>query len=128
MNLGNNIQLLRKNKKLSQEELAEKCNVSRQAITKWETEDSIPTLEKLIRLADIFDISLDELVGRSEENNSYEKLVELVKRVAVDDIPTNENDDISAIVSRYLLFAKNIKLNATDTLKGLQDIFCAEIK
>jgi transcriptional regulator with XRE-family HTH domain len=55
--LSENIRNFRKAKGLSQEELAEKCNVSRQSITKWEASESIPTIDKLILLADIFDIS-----------------------------------------------------------------------
>lgn len=122
MMLGNNIQLLRKNMNLSQEELAEKCNVSRQSVTKWETEETTPTIEKLFILADLFNVSLDELTGRSEIN-AYSRLMKLVKQFVSDDIPTNETDEISAIITRYLLFAKHINLNATDTMKGLQDIF-----
>ena len=49
------------------------------------------------------------------------------EELATDDIPTNETDDISAIISRYLLFAQRIHLNATDTMNGLQDIFLNDI-
>jgi transcriptional regulator with XRE-family HTH domain len=122
MKLGDNIQFFRKKEKLSQEELAEKCNVSRQAVTKWEAGESIPSIEKLITLTEIYDVSLDELVGIAE-NNSYSKLMKLVKEFAVEDIPENEDDEISAIVTRYLIFAKSINLDATSTLNGLQDIF-----
>ncbi len=122
MNLGNNIKFLRKNINLSQEYLAEKCKVSRQSVTKWETEESMPTIEKLIILADIFNVSLDELVGISEIN-PYNKLIKLIKQLIVDDIPMNEDDDISAIITRYLLFTKELNLNANDILKGLNDIF-----
>lgn len=53
---------LRKQKGLSQEELANRLNVSRQTISKWEVGDSTPDMEKLIALSDLFEISLDELV------------------------------------------------------------------
>ena len=106
MKLGDNIQFFRKKESLSQEELAEKCKVSRQAVTKWEAGESTPSIEKLITLAEIYDVSLDELVGKAE-NNSYRKLMKLVKELAVEDIPKNEDDEISAIVTRYLLFAKS---------------------
>lgn len=49
------------------------------------------------------------------------------EELATDDIPANETDDISAIISRYLLFAQRINLNATDTMNGLQDIFLNDI-
>lgn len=127
MKLGDNIQFFRKKESLSQEELAEKCKVSRQAVTKWEAGESIPSIEKLIILAEIYDVSLDELVGKAD-NNSYSKLMKLVREFAVEDIPKNENDEISAIVTRYLLFAKSINLDATNTLNGLQDIFLKNVK
>lgn len=51
---------------LSQDELAEKIQVSRQAISKWENGETLPEAAKLIMLADIFDMSLDELCGREK--------------------------------------------------------------
>jgi len=54
----------RKRRGLSQEELAGMVNVSRQAVSKWETGDAMPDLNKLLALADALDISLDELCGR----------------------------------------------------------------
>lgn len=47
---------------MSQGDLAEKMNVSRQSISKWETDTSVPELEKLIQLSEVFHITLDELV------------------------------------------------------------------
>ncbi|WP_243093240.1 helix-turn-helix transcriptional regulator [Pseudoflavonifractor sp. AF19-9AC] len=51
---------------LSQEDLAEKLGVSRQSVSKWETGQSVPDLDKLIKLADLFGISVDELVREGE--------------------------------------------------------------
>lgn len=62
MDLKNNIVAARKRLGLTQEQLAEKCEVSRQAVTKWESGESEPTISKLIMLAEIFEISVDELV------------------------------------------------------------------
>ncbi len=62
MSLGQTLYRLRKEKNLSQEELAERLSVSRQSISKWETDASVPELDKLIRLADVFAVSLDELI------------------------------------------------------------------
>ena len=58
--------LIRERKRLglSQEELAAKLNVSRQAVSKWETGDSVPDLPKLLALSDTLNISLDTLCGR----------------------------------------------------------------
>lgn len=127
MDLANRIQMFRKKLNLSQEELAEKCNVSRQSVTKWEASESIPTIDKLILLADIFDISLDELTGRSQIN-PHDRLLKLIKEFAVDDIPTKAEDEVSAIITLYLLFAQDVNLDASDTLKGLEDIFLHNVE
>lgn len=62
MTLGEKITALRNQQELSQGDLAEKMNVSRQSISKWETDASIPELDKLIQLSELFHITLDELV------------------------------------------------------------------
>ena len=59
MTLGERIRDERKKRGLSQEELADILNVSRQAITKWETDRGIPDIANLIRISEEFEISLD---------------------------------------------------------------------
>ena len=63
MTLGEKIKEQRTAHGLSQETLAEAMGVSRQAVTKWEADQSSPSSEKLIALAKLFHISLDELIG-----------------------------------------------------------------
>lgn len=62
MIFSNQLSRLRKEMKMTQEFLAEKCNVSRQAVAKWESGESHPNIYKLIEIANLFNISLDELV------------------------------------------------------------------
>lgn len=62
MTLGQNIARLRAQKNLSQGDLADALEVSRQSVSKWETDASIPELDKLLRLAELFGVTLDELV------------------------------------------------------------------
>ena len=62
MTLGQNIARLRAQKSLSQGDLADALEVSRQSVSKWETDASIPELDKLLRLAELFGVTLDELV------------------------------------------------------------------
>ena len=62
MEFHNKLYHLRKQKGLSQEELANRLNVSRQTISKWDVGDSTTDMEKLIAISDMFQISLDELV------------------------------------------------------------------
>lgn len=69
MNLGENIYRLRTEKNLSQGDLAEVLEVSRQSVSKWENNSAVPDLEKLIKMAQIFGITIDELVtGHSKED------------------------------------------------------------
>ena len=68
MNLGENIYRLRTEKNMSQGDLADALEVSRQSVSKWENNSAVPELEKLIKMAQIFGISIDELVtGAAKE-------------------------------------------------------------
>lgn len=62
MNFGENLQNLRKRENLSQENLAEKLNVSRQAVSKWESDSSYPEMDKLISISEIFNVDIDALI------------------------------------------------------------------
>ncbi len=62
MTLGSRIAALRAETGLSQEELAQRMEVSRQSVSKWETDASVPELDKLLRLSEVFGVSLDSLV------------------------------------------------------------------
>jgi transcriptional regulator with XRE-family HTH domain len=64
MSLGKKIQELRKQNNLSQEQLAEKLLVSRQAVSKWELDQSVPDTDKVILLSDLFEISTDYLLRK----------------------------------------------------------------
>jgi len=71
MSIGERIVALRTARKMSQSDLAEALDVSRQSISKWETDSSVPELEKLVALCEIFGVSMDMLVrgiGESEEH------------------------------------------------------------
>lgn len=60
---SDNLIQLRKINRMSQEELADKVNVSRQTLSKWETGESLPDIDKCKLLADIFEVTLDDLVN-----------------------------------------------------------------
>lgn len=82
MILADKIIKLRKSSGLSQEELADKLNVSRQAVSKWESATAIPSLEKILQLSELFGVTSDYLLkdeieteeSTSEENNSVIKI------------------------------------------------------
>ena len=64
MELGKNIKYFRKCLNLTQQELAQKLNGNKSLVSNYENNYSTPDIETLIKLADIFDVTLDELVGR----------------------------------------------------------------
>ena len=63
MNLGENIYQFRAARNMSQGDLADALDVSRQSVSKWENNSAVPELEKLVKMAHIFGITLDELVS-----------------------------------------------------------------
>jgi len=74
MSLGNKILELRKNQKLSQEQLAEKINVTRQTISNWELNETTPDLNQAKELSKVFNVSLDELTDNDVKNIVIEKV------------------------------------------------------
>lgn len=74
MSLGNKILELRKKKGLSQEQLGEKVNVTRQTISNWELGETTPNIEQLKRLSNVLSISIDELLDNNINNFLVEKV------------------------------------------------------
>ena len=90
MSLSENLQNLRKIKNMSQEELAEKLNVSRQAVSKWESGNGYPETEKIITICEIFECSMDQLVKgkisadiKSEKSNYDLIITKAAKGIAI---------------------------------------------
>lgn len=74
MSLGNRLYELRKKKNISQEEAAEKLGVTRQTISKWETDQSLPDFDKILPLCELYEISTDELLtGKKSETKMESK-------------------------------------------------------
>lgn len=71
MDLGNILSKLRKNKGLSQRAFANAFGISSGAVAMWETNKRLPDIETLIRLAEFYDVSLEYLLGRSEEKSGF---------------------------------------------------------
>lgn len=67
--MQNNLIRLRKERGLSQEELADKLSVSRQAVSKWERGEALPDTDNLIRLAKLYNVSIDEIVGYTPDKS-----------------------------------------------------------
>lgn len=92
MDFGDKLKQYRTNHGLSQEQLAEKIGVSRQAITKWETKRGLPDVENMIILAELFKLTLDELV--LEEVKKQENKPVTYESETVYDIDTRKHFDI----------------------------------
>ncbi len=85
MTFGERLYELRNKNNLSQEELAEVLDVSRQSISKWENDKAYPEMTRLLFMSDYFDVSLDYLMRGIEKENNEEK-------VTADDADKNSND------------------------------------
>ena len=118
------IRELRKQAKLSQEMMAEKIGVSRQAITKWETGLGVPDIENLVAIADLFKLSLDELMGRDIEHETLEKDY-LYESVTEYDIDGKKDFDISFMgankLKLYAYEGEKVKvILLSDTIADIQ--------
>jgi len=91
---GQRIAALRKAKNMTQEGLAQKLGVTNQAVSKWESDQCCPDIMQLPGLADIFEISMDELFGReAPQSIASEPAAETV----VDGLPWEDNNDLHAV-------------------------------
>ena len=78
--VSSSIKKLREEKGMTQDELAEKLNVTRQAVSNWETGKTQPDIETLTRLAEIFDVSVERIIYGSERK---EKIVHINREVQI---------------------------------------------
>lgn len=76
MNLGKNLFDARKSSGYSQEEVAEKLGVSRQTISKWETDETLPDVRQSKKLANLYRMSLDKLIEFDVEVENIEQVIE----------------------------------------------------
>lgn len=78
--IGKNLQILRKKNKMTQAELAEKLNYSDKAISKWEKGESLPPIEVFYKIAKLYDVSLDDIVGEEKIKPKLIAMGDLRKR------------------------------------------------
>ncbi|MDE6732165.1 MAG: helix-turn-helix domain-containing protein [Oscillospiraceae bacterium] len=101
MNFSDRLKEIRKNAGLSQEQLAEKIGVSRQAVTKWETGKGLPDIENIVIIAEIFKTTLDELIS-----------ADLRKKEIVPDVYTSETAYDIERIKRF-----DLKIGYADRIK-----------
>lgn len=78
MRLGNSLFHARKSCGLSQEEVADKLGVSRQTISKWETDETLPDIRQSKRMAVLYNVSLDELIEFDIDEKEVEQFIERI--------------------------------------------------
>ena len=101
MNLvSNSIKKLREERGMTQDELAEKLNVTRQAVSNWETGKTQPDIETLTRLAEIFDVSVERIIYGSERK---ERIVQVSRNVQ---IGPKEGLSMGAALAMIISYAK----------------------
>ena len=84
MNLGERLFELRKAKNLTQDDMAEKLNVTRQTVSKWETNQSTPDFDKIMPLCELFEIGVEELLtGKKPEEKQEKKEEQILTRQEV---------------------------------------------
>ena len=127
------LKMLRKGNNLTQELLAEKLNVSRQAITKWESGDGIPDIENLKQISILFNTTIDELVKENKDISLDINKLLLTKELEIDhtkhfDIKINNVNEINIKNNKYetvkidLLSKTNDDVNDKINIK-LDDIY-----
>lgn len=126
MNFSEKLKEIRKNEGLSQEQLAEKIGVSRQAITKWETGKGLPDVENIVILAEIFKITLDELLRDSAVRQEQEMAVYTSETIYDIDCEKHFDVNIGSAATIILSSGTDEKLHiklSSETLENLDTMF-----
>jgi len=128
--IGSYIAQKRRAQNLTQEQLAEKLGVSRQAVTKWETDAGIPDIENVIAISALFDISIDELL--SNENGAKKPTDYLFESITEYDIDEPKRFDMKFGGAKQFVLtgcgSEKIRVRlASNTLSTLQSDFKVKI-
>ena len=101
MNFKDNLKKLRKDNNLSQEDLAEKLNVSRQSVSKWEQGLAYPEMDKVLQICKMFDLNIDELLNQNvkEVKNNKESKINVNKYI----------EDFLSFVTKTIYMFSNMK-------------------
>ena len=108
MTIADRIQSLRKAKGMSQEELADKVGVSRQAVSKWESEQATPDLDKVVIMSDIFEVTTDYLLKGIEpvKSDDHKTMADVIDQKVL----TEKNGKRAKTAVKWLLIGFGILL------------------
>lgn len=124
---GQRFSRLRKEKKLTQDEIAKKLNITAQSVSKWENDNSYPDVALLVDIATIFNITVDELLGKEtktatileeHERKDINKLVLKVK-ILSEDNKVNINLPVPLIIALTNSGTSMPNINFGDKLQGI---------
>ena len=97
--IGEFLKTLRKETGLTQEELADKMNVSRRTVSRWETGSNLPDLALLVELADLYDVDMREIFNGERKNEKVDKELKETMLMAAD----YTDDHMKKVMKRYQL-------------------------
>ena len=97
--IGEFLKTLRKENKLTQEELADKMNVSRRTVSRWETGSNLPDLSILVELADLYDVDMREIFNGERKNETVDKDLKETMLMAAD----YTDDNMKKVMKRMQL-------------------------
>ena len=121
--IGQRIAYYRKKASLTQEELAEKCSVTPQAVSKWENDISAPDISLFPVLAKLFNVTCDELLGVQTETPKVvpEEMVDLSKVLLKLKIISHDGDIVNLNLPVQVAepFIKNAKISGSDILQSI---------
>jgi len=110
MTIADRIQSLRKTKGMSQEELADAVGVSRQAVSKWESEQATPDLDKVVIMSDIFEVTTDYLLKGIEpvKTDDHKTMADVIDSKVL----TDKNGKRAKKILKWVLIGFGILLTA----------------
>ena len=100
--IGNRIQVLRKQHGMSQQKLSEHLNITRQTISKWEADQSLPDLDALLMMSELFDVSIAYILCVEEDNKSISQMYELMQIILNNQQKTNKLRNVIQIITILL--------------------------
>ena len=132
MTFAKNLKMLRKQAGMSQEQLAEKLGVSRQAVTKWETGAGIPDIENIMAISTLFDISIDDLLSNESGSKKLPETEYLYESVTEYDIDESKRYDMKLGGAKRLVLVgdegEKIRVSlGSNTFSALQNDFKVKI-
>lgn len=129
MYIAKNLQFLRKREKITQEDLAEKLNVSRQSVSKWETGEAYPETDKLLALCDLFDVSLDGLMrtdlttdavdGNNKDDNNIDNIDNISQSTDAGDSGSTKMTDYAVYENHVNKFSRGIAIGVLLIIFGI---------